>query len=273
MVWVDRQGREEPFIEEPGDYLDVRISPDSTKVAVDMLSSSTSDRTIWIYEVGGGRRTRLAADGGVHSVWTPDGTRVAFEIFSGPGLLLIPADGSGEAEPLLASEQGSERPDSWSPDGQLLAFSHSSGSNPGRDGLDAIKVVIDRRIVPDARLSDDVLAAIIDEAHMLGLPVVVHAATVDDMLNAVDYGADRFVHTPHTGGAIADTPGARLLRDAGIPISTTVSFSSAEWAKARGQEWPADQQARHAQILENIRHLSNVEIVIKGGDVVVDNRR
>ncbi len=131
LVWVDREGREEPLIDEAGHYVDVRISPDSTKVAVSM-ASSTGPNTVWIYEAGGeGRRTRLAADGGGHLVWTPDGTRVAFD--TGSGLYWIPADGSGEAEPLLTSEHGAGLPDSWSPDGELLTFSAIRGSASGRD--------------------------------------------------------------------------------------------------------------------------------------------
>lgn len=120
--------------------------------------------------------------------------------------------------------------------------------------VDGIKVVIDRTIVPDATLSDVVLAAIIDEAHAAGLPVLVHAETVEDMINAVNHGADRLVHTPHTG-SIADASGARVLRDAGVPIATTASFSSKEWYQSVGRERTADEAARHAQILENIRHL------------------
>ncbi len=137
LVWVDREGREEPLVDEPGRYLDVRISPDGTRVAVDRFPASNEARSVWIYEVGGGgRRTRLAADGGVHSVWTPDGTRIAFGF---PGSIhWIPADGSGRAEPLLVSEnslgnQLDQRPDSWSPNGELLAISDNRGPPTGRD--------------------------------------------------------------------------------------------------------------------------------------------
>jgi len=132
LVWVDRQGQEEPFIDEPGDYFDVRISPDYAEVAVDMRSSS-SDRSIWIYEIGGaGRRTRLASDGGVHSVWSSDGAWITYEII-GSGLYRISTDGNGEAEPLFAIGNGSGRPGAWSPDGQLLVFDADSGSGDGLD--------------------------------------------------------------------------------------------------------------------------------------------
>ena len=60
-------------------------------------------------------------------------------------------------------------------------------------------------------LSDEVFAAIGHETERLGLPLFAHAETVEDMLRAVDLGADRLVHAPHTG-RIADTSGAQLLR-------------------------------------------------------------
>lgn len=188
--------------------------------------------------------------------------------------------GELEGPRLFATGQAFTAPDDW----PLPLYRHSSWSRAramietddpetaranvrelADAGVDAIKVVLDRRMMPDALLSDDVLAAIIDEGHAHRLPVIVHAVTIDDMLNAVSHGADRLVHTPHTGGAIADTRGARLLRDEGIPISTTVSFSSAEWAKSRGQERSAEEQARHAQMLENIRHLWDEGVTVAFG--------
>ncbi|MEE8326649.1 MAG: protein kinase [candidate division NC10 bacterium] len=136
IVWVDRQGQEELLFDEGGQNIDVRISPDSTKVAVDMLAMGDLFRNIWIYEIDGGRRTRLTTEGGAHSVWTPDGTRVAFNhdvSSSSSGLSWIPADGSGEAERLFEGSSHQERPDAWSPDGRLLAFSDDRQSASGRD--------------------------------------------------------------------------------------------------------------------------------------------
>ena len=34
LVWVDREGKEEPIAAEPGSYLDPRISPDGTRIAL-----------------------------------------------------------------------------------------------------------------------------------------------------------------------------------------------------------------------------------------------
>ena len=55
--------------------------------------------------------------------WTPDGKRIAFESNKeGPfNLFWQLADGSGGPERLTSSEY-TQAPTSWSPDGQLLAF-------------------------------------------------------------------------------------------------------------------------------------------------------
>ena len=53
-------------------------------------------------------------------------------------------------------------------------------------GVDAVKAVYDSVTVEETRLSDTVLAAIIEEAKAQGLPATVHATTVDDLLKVVD---------------------------------------------------------------------------------------
>ena len=136
--------------------------------------------------------------------------------------------------------------------------------NLAEAGVDGIKAVLDRRIAPDALLSPEVLEAIGDETQRLGLPLFVHAATVDDMLDAVAQGADRLVHTPSTGN-IADTSGARLLRDAGVAISTTVSSGTEARAEVRGRPRTAVAIARHEQVLANIRHLWDEGVTVAFG--------
>ena len=53
LVWVDRQGREEPIALAPADYLDPRISPDGTQLAVSMATD------IWISQLVKPAFTRL----------------------------------------------------------------------------------------------------------------------------------------------------------------------------------------------------------------------
>ena len=130
LVWVDRQGQATPLIEDRQVYFGPRLSPDGQRVAVEVRSDVNQGGDIWIYDIGHGTRMRLTVEGTNQSpVWTPDGTRVTFNsIRDGPrDLYWKPADGSGQAEPLLKSENALV-PASRSPDGELLAFYDTSGA-------------------------------------------------------------------------------------------------------------------------------------------------
>ncbi len=72
LVWVDRQGREEPLAADPLDYSRPDVSPDGGRVAVG------SGAVIWIYDVILDTPTRLTADYATMPRWSPDGRRVSF---------------------------------------------------------------------------------------------------------------------------------------------------------------------------------------------------
>lgn len=126
-------------------------------------------------------------------------------------------------------------------------------------GVDGVKVFVDNE---GADLDDAVLAAIAEEARSLGLPAMLHAHRVEDMLAGVRLGANRLVHTPGDA-SIADGPGARLLREEDVAIATTVSFSSPQFAQAAGFDHAG--AARHSLILQNIRHLFDEGVVVAFG--------
>lgn len=128
-------------------------------------------------------------------------------------------------------------------------------------GADAIKVVIDRRIVPDAMISQEVLEAVVEEAELLGLPVMVHAEYARDMVRAVEAGADRLVHTPVVG-SVEELGAAALLREAGVGVATTVSWTSSAVASAMGMEWDGRE---HRQALGNIRHMMDEGVLVAFG--------
>ena len=133
-------------------------------------------------------------------------------------------------------------------------------------GVDGIKAVYDRIIVRHAQLDEAVLSAISEETKQQGLPLLVHAETVDAMLRVVNLGADRLVHSQIVG-SIAEGPGARILREGGIPISTTVSWTSPPLSEAVGRAYTGERraQARHRQILANIRHLMDEGVTVAFG--------
>ncbi len=119
LVWVSRDGKEQPLAAPPHVYSWPRISPDGRKVAVDQGNQ------VWVYELARDTMTRFTFEGSANliPVWTPDGSRIAFSSDKdGPrSVFWQKADGSGGLEKLTSSEYA-RGPLSWSADGQLLSF-------------------------------------------------------------------------------------------------------------------------------------------------------
>ncbi len=128
LVWVNRNGAEQPVAASEHAYVNPRISPDGQRVAVGITEQ---ERQIWLYDVSRGTLTRLTFQGNNNLVpfWTPDGKRIAFTSNQqGPrNLFWQLTDGSGGLERLATSESV-QLPGSWSPDGELLAFSDVNAS-------------------------------------------------------------------------------------------------------------------------------------------------
>jgi len=122
LVWVNRNGTEQALAAPARAYLNPRLSPDGQRVAV---SISEQEAQIWLYDLSRETLTRFTFEGtsNQYPVWTPDGKRIAFRSNKeGPlNIYWQIADGSGGLERLSAADEA-QTPNSWSPDGRLLAF-------------------------------------------------------------------------------------------------------------------------------------------------------
>jgi serine/threonine-protein kinase len=121
LVWVDRNGVEEPLGAPARGYVHPRLSPDGTRVIVE---SQDAERDIWLWDLVRKRLTRLTLDpeSEGNPIWAPDGERVFFSsqrsgVFN---LFSIPAD-SGPPERLLPSSTHNY-PTSVTPDGRRLVY-------------------------------------------------------------------------------------------------------------------------------------------------------
>ncbi len=138
LVHVDHTGAARPIAEQPREYFRPRMSPDGTRVAVEVTEADGFTH-IWIAEVASGVATQLTFDGAVnqHPVWTPDSRTVVFASDrdgDGWGLYAKAADGSGEPSLILRNAQRPQ-PTDVSRDGVLVFH------QPGEDGADDLWTV------------------------------------------------------------------------------------------------------------------------------------
>ena len=93
LVWIDRQGREEPFPGEERMYSHLRLSPDGRRVATYVAED---DRDLWVLDADGRRLPQQLTSGPARDampVWTRDGSTIFYT--SGERTIYrIPSDGS-----------------------------------------------------------------------------------------------------------------------------------------------------------------------------------
>ena len=118
LVSVDRRGREEALTAPPRNYFNMRLSPDGSRLALDVRDQESD---IWIWEFARETPTRLTYDSepDVYPTWTPDGLRVAFRSGNPRNLHWKVADGTREVE-RLAESANPQFPYAFSPDGKRL---------------------------------------------------------------------------------------------------------------------------------------------------------
>ena len=122
LVWVGREGNEEPLDQSPQGYVQVRISPDGRRIAA--MITDQGNRDIWIVDSQRGTSERLTSDSleESHPAWTPDGRQVAFYSGGrdgGPGIWWRSAEGTNDPERLST---GQHRELAWAPNGTQLFF-------------------------------------------------------------------------------------------------------------------------------------------------------
>ena len=80
LAWFNREGTELGSFGEPGDYGDVSLSPDGTRVAVSVREPGSEAADIWVFDVASGAGTRVTGDPAddIAPVWSVDGSRIVF---------------------------------------------------------------------------------------------------------------------------------------------------------------------------------------------------
>jgi eukaryotic-like serine/threonine-protein kinase len=130
LVWVDRNGKEEPISAPPNAYWDPAISPDGTKIALGI--GSIGNNNIWVWDLLRKTLTKLTFDsGGADPYWTPDGKRIVFMTpRSGRyGICWKSADGIGKEEFFSSPTDRLIFPSSWGNKGKNLIAEEISGTS------------------------------------------------------------------------------------------------------------------------------------------------
>jgi Tol biopolymer transport system component len=127
LAWLDRAGRRTSTIPlAPGRYEWPALSPDGKWAAVVKVYSATRS-DLWMVDLERGLATPATFDssGSAGGVWTPDGSRFAYQ--GNPSgdfdIYQVSAGGKGQPEPLVQSEAMFELPEAYSPDGKYFVFS------------------------------------------------------------------------------------------------------------------------------------------------------
>ncbi len=126
VAWIDRQGHEQPLALAPNRYNYARVSPDGTRIALDVSGTS---RNIWIFDLKRSTMARLTSGPteDILPVWSRDGQRVYFSS-NRPGSVNFDvysqaADGA-TTERVAYSGPGFQGTLSFTPDGTRLLVSH-----------------------------------------------------------------------------------------------------------------------------------------------------
>ncbi|MGE5344986.1 MAG: protein kinase domain-containing protein [Acidithiobacillales bacterium] len=122
MVWTDRAGKVEGSGLAPGEYTDVALSPDGSRLAYSVGAGGGASGDIWIVDLPQGSPYQLTSDGtGGTPLWTPDGKSIVYATVNGDAVVRRPVDGRSPPETLWKpSDRVPLKADCFTPDGSQL---------------------------------------------------------------------------------------------------------------------------------------------------------
>jgi serine/threonine protein kinase/Tol biopolymer transport system component len=127
LTWMDRGGKPLDAIGPSGRYRNPALSPDGTRLAVEVIDQTGHSEDVWLVELARGVMSRFTFDpaNDVYPVWSPDGTRIMFASDRAGGVFNMyqkQSNGAGDDELVFKSSDGDKKPYSWSPDGRYLVY-------------------------------------------------------------------------------------------------------------------------------------------------------
>jgi serine/threonine protein kinase/Tol biopolymer transport system component len=158
LEWFDRAGRQTGSFGDEGPHAEPAISPDGAHIAFDLFDSTTQTGQIYVGDTASGVQTRVTsgADSNFGPVWSPDGTRLAFQSDRKHQADVFVKGLSGGDEEALTDEEGQRFPTDWSRDGRYVVIFDREAGGARRMALSAIPFTGDRKrfaVVPVASVN------------------------------------------------------------------------------------------------------------------------
>jgi eukaryotic-like serine/threonine-protein kinase len=142
LTWMDRSGKELSRIGDPGVMANPSLSPDGTRVAVDVADLKANNVDVWLMSTNGASNARFTFDPAeeVTGVWSRDGSMLAYRSVVTDGATIFSKRTSGlEREKQLTKPLSVDDfvPNCWSVDGQQILFTEQA---PGHSFLALLSV-------------------------------------------------------------------------------------------------------------------------------------
>jgi hypothetical protein len=131
LWWYGRDGKPLGKVADLGTYDTLALSPDEKRVAFSLTDPDSGTQDIWVQDLVRGVRSRLTFGQANEnaSVWSPDGTRIAYFVSALVDDLFIRPAVGGDEKPFLSSRSDKWGTD-WSRDGRIFVYNALDFSAP-----------------------------------------------------------------------------------------------------------------------------------------------
>jgi serine/threonine protein kinase/Tol biopolymer transport system component len=129
LTWYDRDGKELSTVGEIGVLSNPALSPDDSRLAMDVADTKVNNVNIWLHDIKGGTNSRFTFDSAedVGGVWSRDGSLIAYRSFqtNDTNVFVKQALGLQPAKAIISLKESTRAtddldPNSWSLDDQEL---------------------------------------------------------------------------------------------------------------------------------------------------------
>ncbi len=134
LTWMDRSGKELGRIGDPTIMANPTLSPDDSRVAVDISDVKGNSVDVWLLSTNGAGNARFTFDPVEQAagVWSRDGSMLAYRAALTDGAVVFTKRASGleQEKPLLQSQMKDDViPNSWSVEGQQILCTDQAPSH------------------------------------------------------------------------------------------------------------------------------------------------